>query len=95
VLPSPGEGPSEKSRRAGFFRLDIHTKTSTGARYVARASARGDPGYAATSLMLGEAAICLARDELPDRGGVLTPATAMGNVLIERLRTAGMTLSVT
>jgi short subunit dehydrogenase-like uncharacterized protein len=95
VLPSPGEGPSEKAQRSGFFRMDIQTRTSSGARYVGRVSAKGDPGYAATSLMLGEAAICLARDELPDRGGVLTPATAMGLALVERLRIAGMTLSVT
>ncbi|HVC05435.1 MAG TPA: saccharopine dehydrogenase NADP-binding domain-containing protein [Candidatus Acidoferrales bacterium] len=95
VLPSPGEGPSEQARRTGFFRMEIHTRTSSGARYVSRVSAKGDPGYAATSLMLGEAAICLARDELPERGGVLTPAVAMGSALVDRLRTAGMTLTVT
>ena len=42
--------------------------------------------------MMGEAALCLALDELPDRFGVLTPATAMGGALVERLRAAGMTL---
>ena len=94
VLPAPGEGPSEKSRRAGYFRIDIHARTSSGARYVSRVAARGDPGYAATSVMLGEAAMCLARDALPDRAGVLTPATAMGMRLVERLRAAGMTLTV-
>ena len=95
VLPSPGEGPSEQSQRAGFFRVDIHTRTSGGARYVSRVSAKGDPGYAATSLMLGESAMCLARDQLPERGGVLTPAVAMGSALVDRLRIAGMTLTVT
>ncbi len=92
VLPAPGEGPSEKSRRAGHFRVDIHARTSSGARYVSRVAAKGDPGYAATSVMLGEAALCLARDELSDRVGVLTPATALGMRLVERLRAAGMTL---
>jgi short subunit dehydrogenase-like uncharacterized protein len=43
-------------------------------------------------MMLGEAAMCLAGDELPGRGGVLTPATAMGAKLVARLRAAGMTL---
>ena len=94
VLPSPGEGPSAKSREAGFFRIAIHAKTSSGARYVARVAAKGDPGYAATSMMLGEAAMSLARDDLPARGGVLTPATAMGMQLVNRLRTAGMKLDV-
>jgi len=45
--------------------------------------------------MLGEAALCLAldRDHLPDRAGVLTPATAMGAALAARLRSAGHTLA--
>jgi short subunit dehydrogenase-like uncharacterized protein len=94
MLPAPGEGPSEKARQAGSFRIEIHARTSNGARYIGRVSASGDPGYAATSLMLGEAAMCLAGDELPARTGVLTPATAMGARLVERLRAAGMTLSV-
>ena len=49
VLPDPGEGPSEKSREAGLFRMEIQTTTSTGARYVARVAAKGDPGYKATA----------------------------------------------
>ena len=96
LLPAPGEGPSDKARRAGYFRIEIHGRTSRGTRYISRVSARGDPGYAATSVMLGEAALCLARDEerLPAGAGVLTPATAMGMRLLERLQAAGMTLSV-
>ncbi len=94
-LPAPGEGPSEKTRRTGLFRIQIHTRTSTGVRYLARIEARGDPGYAATSVMLGESALCLAldRDRLPGRAGVLTPATAMGAVLADRLTSAGQTLT--
>jgi short subunit dehydrogenase-like uncharacterized protein len=93
VLPKPGEGPGEKTRRTGFFRIQVHARTSTGARYMTRVEARGDPGYAATAVMLGESALCLAldRDRLPDRAGVLTPATAMGAVLTDRLRSAGHT----
>jgi short subunit dehydrogenase-like uncharacterized protein len=94
VLPDPGEGPSEKAREAGRFRIEIHTTTSTGARYVSRVAAEGDPGYKATGLMMSESALCLAldREQLPPRSGVLTPATAMGMALVERLRAAGMTL---
>ena len=45
--------------------------------------------------MLGETALCLAldRDQLPDRAGVLTPATAMGASLAARLTAAGHTLA--
>jgi short subunit dehydrogenase-like uncharacterized protein len=93
ALPSAGEGPSERTRENGFFKIEIRSKTSSGAEYLARVSAQGDPGYKATSVMLGEAGLCLALDgsKLPDRAGVLTPATAMGMPLVERLRAAGFT----
>jgi short subunit dehydrogenase-like uncharacterized protein len=97
LLPSPGEGPGEHTRRTGFFAVDVHARTSTGARYVARVGAQGDPGYAATAVMLGESALGLAldQDRLPAAAGVLTPATALGDVLVDRLRAAGFTLAVT
>jgi short subunit dehydrogenase-like uncharacterized protein len=93
VLPDPGEGPSEDARRNGFFRIETHARTASGARWVCRIAAKGDPGYAATAVMLGESALCLALDgeRLPDGGGVLTPATAMGTALADRLRAAGHT----
>jgi short subunit dehydrogenase-like uncharacterized protein len=93
MLPQPGEGPGEKARRTGLFRLEVHARTATGARYLTRVEAHGDPGYAATAVMLGESALCLAldRDHLPEVAGVLTPATAMGAVLTNRLRSAGHT----
>jgi short subunit dehydrogenase-like uncharacterized protein len=96
LLPAPGEGPDENTRRRGHFEMEIHTRTATGRHYVARVAARGDPGYTASSLMLGQSALCLAldHDRLPVHGGVLTPATAMGLTLVERLRTAGLTLDV-
>jgi short subunit dehydrogenase-like uncharacterized protein len=93
MLPKPGDGPSEKARREGHFTMDIYTTTTTGARYRARVRAEGDPGYAASALMLGESALALAldRDKLPpSEGGVLTPATGIGDALVDRLRDAGM-----
>jgi short subunit dehydrogenase-like uncharacterized protein len=50
-----------------------------------------DPGYGSTAKMLGESALCLAFDDIPKRGGILTPASAMGLTLVKRLRQAGMT----
>jgi short subunit dehydrogenase-like uncharacterized protein len=96
LLPSPGEGPSEQARAAGRFRMEVRTTTTSGRRYLATVAAQGDPGYAATAVMLAESALCLAGDEplLPQRAGVLTPATAMGGVLADRLRARGFTLTV-
>jgi short subunit dehydrogenase-like uncharacterized protein len=89
VLPDPGEGPGEKARERGFFEIDIHTTTSGGERLRCEIRVQGDPGYKATAVMLGQSALCLALDDLPGEGGVLTPATAMGRVLADRLIEAG------
>jgi len=95
ILPSPGAGPSEKTQSNGYFAMDIYTTTTTGARYTSRVKAQGDPGYRATAVMLGESALSLVldRDRLPDEAGVLTPATALGDVLVDRLRKAGVEIS--
>ncbi|MDO9354005.1 MAG: saccharopine dehydrogenase NADP-binding domain-containing protein [Solirubrobacteraceae bacterium] len=93
VLPKPGEGPSEKARDKGYFKVTITAGTSSGKKVRVKVKASGDPGYKATAVMLGEAGLSLALDgdALPDAAGVLTPATAMGNVLTDRLRAAGQT----
>jgi short subunit dehydrogenase-like uncharacterized protein len=94
LLPDPGQGPSDKVQRNGRFRLDIRGATTTGATYTATVAADGDPGYAATSVMLSQAGLCLASDDLPAGGGVLTPAVAMGDALTTRLRAKGFTFDV-
>jgi short subunit dehydrogenase-like uncharacterized protein len=99
VLPAPGEGPSAEERERGFFDVRLlgegtSTKSGRPVRLEGKVTAKGDPGYAATSRMLAESALCLAFDEVPARGGVLTPASSMGTRLIERLRRAGMTFEV-
>lgn len=96
MLPAPGTGPSPQQQAEGHFEMVARTCTEGGRRYVATVGAQGDPGYAATSAMIGQAALALAVD--PDRcspeGGVLTPAVAMGDVLVERLRAQGFTVEV-
>ena len=95
-LPAPGEGPDEETRRNGGFDIEIRTRTTSGAAYRAVVAAQGDPGYQATAVMLGESALTLALDGelLPERAGVLTPASGLGVRLAERLRAAGFTLTV-
>jgi short subunit dehydrogenase-like uncharacterized protein len=97
ILPKPGTGPSEQTRENGHYTVETYTTTTTGARYVARMSQKGDPGYKATSVLLGESGLALAldRDALPDLHGVLTPAAAMGDALLARFPAAGVSLDVT
>ena len=94
IAPKPGTGPSEEVRERGYYRVETYTTTSTGARYVATMSQSGDPGYKATSVMLGECGLALAldRDKLPALHGVLTPAAAMGDALLARFPAAGISL---
>jgi len=96
ALPSPGTGPSERTRRTGRFRLRVDARTESGRRATVTVAAQGDPGYAATAVMLGESALALALDgdRLPARAGVLTPATGIGLPLVDRLRRRGFTLDV-
>jgi short subunit dehydrogenase-like uncharacterized protein len=96
-LPAPGTGPSSSTQRAGWFHSQVTARTETGHRYQAIAAGPGDPGYAATAVVAGETALALALDgdRLPTVRGSLTPATALGNVLIQRLRAAGHTYQVT
>ena len=96
LLPAPGTGPSAATREKGWFRMTVDAGTEDGRTYRATAAGRGDPGYAATAVMLGQSALALALDgdRLPDRAGSLTPATALGGVLVERLRAAGHTYEV-
>ena len=94
-LPKPGEGPGPDVRAAGRFRVDIHTTTTTGAHYRTRVGADLDPGYGGTAVMFAETILSLALDGgVPRRTGVCTPATALGEVLVERLRAQGFTFEV-
>jgi short subunit dehydrogenase-like uncharacterized protein len=97
VLPKPGTGPSERMQQEGHYTVETYTTTTTGARYRATMSQQGDPGYKATSVLLGECGLALAldREKLSDLRGVLTPAAAMGDALLARFPAAGVVLETT
>ncbi|MDQ2858989.1 MAG: saccharopine dehydrogenase NADP-binding domain-containing protein [Candidatus Eremiobacteraeota bacterium] len=99
MLPKPGTGPSEAAMQNGWFRCDLVGRGAASATARATIRDKGDPGNVATTKFVCESALALAleRDALPGgsaRGGVLTPATALGEVLVRRLRAAGMQLDV-
>ena len=99
VALGPGTGPSERSMNRGSFRCELVGKSASGHVVRGRIADQGDPGNRATTKMVCEAALCLALqlDALPGgraHGGLLTPASGLGDVLVARLRNAGMTLEV-
>jgi short subunit dehydrogenase-like uncharacterized protein len=96
VLPKPGEGPSPKEQLEGSFDLLFLGTTGNGDTLNCRVTGDRDPGYGSTAKMLSQAAACLAKDIAEDvPGGFWTPATLMGDKLIERLRAdAGLTFEL-
>lgn len=99
MLPQPGAGPSEKTMDNGWFRCELLAVAEDGRKVRGVIHDQGDPGNRATVKILCESALGLVlnADRLPGgsaRGGVLTPATGLGDVLAERLRDAGMTIEM-
>jgi short subunit dehydrogenase-like uncharacterized protein len=83
----------------GSFRCQWVGHSAAGHTVRGHIADQGDPGNRATTKMLCESALALALqlDELPggrQHGGLLTPASGLGDVLVQRLRVAGMTLAL-
>ena len=87
VLPKSGSGPSKEEQENGYFDIRLFGKTANNDTINTKVTGDKDPGYGSTSRMLSQAALCLAQDISKDDvgGGFWTPASAMGDSLIERL----------
>ena len=95
-LPKPGEGPSREVRESGSYEVFFHGIHPSNRSKDIRIRVNGDmdPGYGSTSKMLGEAALCLAKDSAITGGGFWTPATALGQSYLDRLQAnAGVTFT--
>lgn len=98
-LPQPGSGPSEQTMNDGWFRCELMGEAEDGRRVRGLIWDKGDPGNRATVKFLCESALSLVlnSEELPggqQRGGLLTPASALEDVLAYRLREVGMQIKV-
>jgi len=96
-FPAPGEGPDKAERESGFWNFTMVGIMPDGQRIRATVKGDRDPGYGSTSKMLGESAACLAldTDKTPKVTGMLTPSTAMGDALLERLQDkAGLSFEI-
>ena len=94
-VPKPGEEPSKASREAGNYDVLFVGTNNNGDELRASVTGDLDPGYGSTSKMIAESALCLIHDCPELKGGIYTPAPAMGEKLITRLVAhAGMTFSL-
>lgn len=99
LLPQPGSGPSEQTMNEGWFSCELVGTAADGRKVRGVIRDQGDPGNRATVKFVCESALAIALQPqaLPggaQRGGILTPATGLGEVLGDRLRKAGMTVDV-
>ena len=94
-LPNPGEGPNRNKRDNGFFKILLNGYVD-GNHISCTVTGDKDPGYSGTAIMLTESAlsIILNKEEIPRKFGVLTPASAIGKILIKRLKTKGIIFKV-
>jgi short subunit dehydrogenase-like uncharacterized protein len=85
LLPAPGQGPSPQSQAEGFYDLRFLGIFDDGRTIAAKVTGDADPGYASTSRMLAQVAAILADGKVHKTGGFWTPATLLGDTLIEAL----------
>jgi short subunit dehydrogenase-like uncharacterized protein len=91
----PGEGPTKEERETGFYDVLFVGSNAAGESVMASVKGDKDPGYGSTCKMIAESAVCLLKNPEAASGGVWTPASALGSLLIDRLQeNAGLTFAV-
>lgn len=103
-LPSPGTGAPKEQRERAFYHYTVvgETVVESGRKEKVWARISGGDAYEETARVVAEAALCLALDRdrvlsrfsqvdgvTAPRGGVITPAAAFGNVIVDRLKKSG------
>ena len=97
ILPKPGQGPSVEAQRDGYFDINLIGISESTETLCLKVTGDTDPGYGCTAKMLAHSALSLAFDapQKNSDGGFLTPSSALGTALVERLKKyAGMTFEV-
>ena len=94
-LPVPGEGPSKKKRDEGYFKV-LLVGYSDEKKISCIVTGDRDPGYAGTAKMISESALSLILEgeSTPDVSGVLTPASGIGDVVVDRLSDKGIVFKI-
>ncbi len=92
LLPPSGTGPTEEAMERGWFRCELFARAADGRTSRGFISGQGDPANRITVKCICESALAMAcdRQKLPDRAGVLTPSTGLGQPLLDRLNANGI-----
>ena len=91
----PGEGPSKEERETGHYDVLFSGSNDNGQRLMVSVKGDKDPGYGSTCKMISESAVCLLKNPNAASGGIWTPASALGSLLIDRLqKNAGLSFQL-
>ncbi|KAG9080162.1 hypothetical protein FRC06_007000 [Ceratobasidium sp. 370] len=92
VLPVSGGGPPREGLEKGWFEV-VNVSEARGVVVKSVVKGQGDPGYYATARMIFESALLLLDSNnltpMGREGGILTPATAFGDRLVQALEATG------
>ena len=89
-LRPSGSGPSKKQRKRNWFKA-VFVGVGKDEKIMTQLSG-GDPGYGDTAKFISEIALCILNDHknLNKKAGILTPVECTGDLMIERLKYAGI-----
>jgi short subunit dehydrogenase-like uncharacterized protein len=92
LVPSSASRPRPDRIEAWRWAIDAVVHGAAGAEARVRVEGRGHTGYLATSRMTTEAGLLLADPDadVPEGGGCLTPAAALGTAELARFAAAGL-----
>lgn len=99
ILPNPGEGCSEYVQENGYLYVWGKAVGDKGSEvYSVYRNTKEDPGYKGTARMLVESGLCFVFGNKEDfnqkSGGMGTPASCFGDILLERLKETGTTFKI-
>ena len=91
-LKPSGSGPSKEQRDKNWFTAKVIARGKKNS--VMTTIKGGDPGYGDTSKFISEMALCILTqsDQLLKNKGILTPVECSGDLLVDRLRDAGISI---
>ncbi|KZV69400.1 NAD-P-binding protein [Peniophora sp. CONT] len=96
AIPPSGNGPAEARIKAGHLNMTNVTTAHTsqaGSRVRVKSELKSNSPLIITSVIAAEAALSLLNPstlpELAQKGGILTPMTAFGDALLDRLEKTG------
>ena len=81
----PGDGPSKEERETGYYDVLMIGENTDNQSIKLSIKGDKDPGYGSTSKMIAESGIWLAENPFTKGGGIWTPASLMGESLVEKL----------